>query len=91
MVDGMKICNSLEMAVDAVTDKCVSNVQFVLTGPMDYKHTRMEYNPPYFLYGNSGLAVNGQKLSSIGTYTILAIPNGRTDLTKTIMFNVSTC
>jgi hypothetical protein len=91
MVDGMRICNSLEMAIDAITDKCVANVRFVLTGPNQYAHTRNEYNAPYFLYGNSGTAVTGQKLSSIGVYTVSAIPNGRTELTKTIMFNVTIC
>ena len=93
MVDGMPICTSFEMAIDAITDPCVGNVKFVLTGPKDSltTHTRMEYKPPFFLFGNSGTAVNGKKLSSLGTYTVLAIPNGRMDLAKTIMFNVTAC
>ncbi len=91
MVNDMKICSSLEMAIDAITDKCVTNVKFFLTGPNNYTHSRVENNAPFFLYGNSGTAVIGQKLSSMGIYTVRAIPNGRIDLTTTIMFNVTAC
>jgi hypothetical protein len=91
MVDGMTVCNSLEMAIDAITDRCVTSVKFSLTGPNQYKHSRVENTAPYFLYGNSGTAVTGQKLSSLGVYTVMAVPNGRSELTKTILFNVTAC
>lgn len=91
MVNDMKICSSLEMAIDAITDKCVTNVKFVLTGPNNYTHSRVENNAPFFLYGNSGRAVTGQKLSSTGIYSVRAIPNGQIDLTTTIRINVTEC
>ena len=91
MVDGMTICNSLEMAIDAITDKCVTNVKFLLTGPDQYTYTRTEKLAPFFLFGNSGTAVSGQKLSTAGAYTVTAIPNGQMELTKTILFNVKIC
>ena len=91
MVHGMTICNSLEMAIDAITDTCVRSVKFVLTGPNNYTHSRNENNAPFFLFGNSGAAVTGQTLSSIGLYKVVAIPNGRTELAQTIMFHVAMC
>jgi hypothetical protein len=90
ITSGGKICNSFEVAIEAITTTCVKSVRFELTGPQNFSHTKNEYNAPYFLYGNSGSSIFGKNLS-LGMYKLTVSPDKRADLTKSISFEVISC
>jgi hypothetical protein len=90
MWNGMTICQPLVLTIDAASGRCVRRIQFEMTGPDEYRHTRVEYKVPFFLYGNYGSSVFGRTLDD-GVYTVTAIPNRQSSMNRTIMFNISRC
>lgn len=91
IVNGASICKGdHSLSFGAITDTCVTKVTFVLTGATNFFHTRNEYNAPYFLYGNVGTSISGEKLP-VGSYTLVAIPDDNDHLSKRITFSIANC
>ena len=93
IVNGIKICQSMEFTIDAIaTSACLGyNLRFVVVGPNNFGHIRNEGKPPYCMYGNSGTLMYGKKLPTLGTYNVSVIPNQRNDWTKTVSIQLIKC
>jgi hypothetical protein len=92
--NGTKICLNMEFSIDAIaTSACTGyNVQFIVTGPNQYRYVHNEGQAPYCLYGNTGTTMYGKRLPTLGIYNVTVIPNpSKAGTGKTISLQVIRC
>jgi hypothetical protein len=91
--NGFNFCTTVKIAIEAIANLCVKNVQFDVTGPNGYKYSRFEKSPPFSLFSKNGdgTILNGKKLKDIGTYNITMVPDGLPHKKQDFTFNVVSC
>ena len=90
LVNGAQVCDNRSVSIQTIANQCVDSVAMTLTGPNNYQYSNTERTPPYFLFANNGNDIYGQTLAR-GVYTIVAVPDGKPNLAKTISFTVKAC
>lgn len=99
ITDGAKICmNDYQWSVEAIVDDCVDSVKFELKKGSTLLRDRTENSPRYVLFGNeqgdyagpASVGLNNNNMGA-GSYTVTATPDGDTELTKTITFELMEC
>lgn len=88
--NGMTICNSTSLNIEAVVNSCVDVVKFLLTGPNQYSHNQSEYAVPYTVFGDFNSNFNGRTLH-VGNYTLEVLPDKIAAKRKTLKFQISNC
>jgi len=97
ITDGALICkNDYQWSFEAIVDDCVASVKFVLKKDSVKVFDRVENQARYTLFGNNqgdyfGPSQVGLHTMDAGSYTLTATPDGDTELTKTIMFELMEC
>lgn len=90
--NGFKVCNKVPLNVEAVLNPCVNMVHFNLTGPNNFRYTRIDDNHPMLLVNTTTSASTfGGMYLSPGSYSLITRPDNFAYKEKKLDFTVIAC
>ena len=88
---GYSFCKSTSFNLESINNDCVESAYMELTGPNNYRYTNYQTNAPYTLFNDLGFTMLGQRLSTVGEYTLSITPDGFDYKKKTFKFTLKSC
>ena len=85
------VCQYQKFTIETMNEPCVKSGTLSLSGQNKYNRTRIEYTPPFTLFGDDGVQFITDSINTTGVFDLTITPDFDTNKTKKFSVFVTPC